>query len=38
MWEQFQVAMEFQELVQWLESGDAIAVSDGLYNEYMGTS
>jgi hypothetical protein len=38
MWEQFQVDLEFQELVQWLDSGDNISVSDGSYKENMGTS
>jgi hypothetical protein len=38
LWEQLQVGVEFQELVQWLESGDAIAVSDGSYKENIGTS
>jgi hypothetical protein len=32
------VGVEFQELVQWVESGDAIVVSDGSYKEKMGTS
>jgi hypothetical protein len=38
LWEQFQVDVEFQDLVQWLESGDVIAVSGGSYKENMGTS
>jgi hypothetical protein len=33
-----QADVEFQELVQWLELGDAIVVSDGSYNADMGTS
>jgi hypothetical protein len=32
------VDADFQDLVQWLELGYAIAVSDGSYKENMGTS
>jgi hypothetical protein len=38
LWEQFQVDVEFQDIVQWLELEDAIVVSDGSYKENMGTS
>jgi hypothetical protein len=36
--EKIQVDVDFQELVKWLESGDAITVSDKSYKEDMGTS
>jgi hypothetical protein len=38
LWEQLQAGVEFQELGQWLRSGDAIAGSDGSYKDGMGTS
>jgi hypothetical protein len=38
LWEQFKCDAEFEEISDWIRTGDAIAVSNGSYKEHMGTS
>jgi hypothetical protein len=38
LWEQFKCDVECEYIADWIRSGDAIAVSDGSYNDSMHTS